>query len=95
MEEMVGDLCGVVCLCCVGYEIHTHTLTHITHTLAHSHTHTHTHTQVLELISVRDSHAVYAAGGLQASLTLVTTGGDRIFKDTLLSCGGIISKCCK
>lgn len=50
--------------------------------------------KVLELVCTRDSAAVFTAGGMRVSLTLISDAGTRVFKDSLLSASVIISKCC-
>eukprot|EP00053_Salpingoeca_punica_P020085 m.207429 g.207429 ORF g.207429 m.207429 type:complete len:2206 (+) comp17789_c0_seq4:215-6832(+) len=50
--------------------------------------------KVLELLCLRESGAIYAAGGLQSALSFITRGGDSVFKDALLSAMSVVSKCC-
>jgi hypothetical protein len=49
--------------------------------------------QVLELVSSREATEVHNAGGLKSTLIFITNGGDKVFRDALLSAMSIVQRC--
>eukprot|EP00041_Stephanoeca_diplocostata_P036623 m.1344514 g.1344514 ORF g.1344514 m.1344514 type:complete len:2563 (-) comp24902_c1_seq2:195-7883(-) len=52
--------------------------------------------KVLELVSSRETNAIFQAGAMQASFAFIRNGGDRppVYRDALLSAMNVISRCC-